>query len=62
MGKDRTIIDKDKCVRCGRCHDACPYSAIVKYERPCAAACGVNAIGSDEYGRADIDHDKCVAC
>ena len=25
MGKDRTIIDKDKCVRCGRCHDACPY-------------------------------------
>ncbi|MDU6030857.1 4Fe-4S dicluster domain-containing protein [Peptoniphilus genitalis] len=62
MGKDRTIIDKDKCVRCGRCHDACPYSAIVKYERPCAAACGVDAISSDEFGRAEIDHDKCVAC
>ncbi|WP_288961376.1 monomeric [FeFe] hydrogenase, partial [uncultured Peptoniphilus sp.] len=62
MGKDRTIIDKDKCVRCGRCKEACPYSAIVKYERPCAAACGVDAISSDEYGRAEIDHDKCVAC
>ncbi|MBQ9896907.1 MAG: 4Fe-4S binding protein, partial [Synergistaceae bacterium] len=28
----------------------------------CAAACGMNAISSDEYGRADIDYDKCVSC
>ena len=26
------------------------------------AACGVNAIGSDEYGRASIDYNKCVSC
>ena len=58
----RSQIDKTKCVKCGRCAQACPYSAIVKSERPCAAACGVNAIESDEYGRAKINYDKCVSC
>jgi len=62
MGKNGTIIDSDKCVKCGRCKEACPYNAIVQYDRPCAAACGVNAISSDEYGRAEIDQDSCVAC
>ena len=41
---------------------ACPYSAIIHQERPCAKACGMNAIHSDEHGRADIDQDKCVSC
>ena len=27
-----------------------------------AAACGMDAIGSDEHGRADIDYEKCVSC
>ena len=31
-------------------------------ERPCASACGMDAIGSDELGRAKIDYDKCVSC
>lgn len=57
-----TVIDQDKCLKCGRCKEVCPYSAIVKYDRPCAAACGVKAIGSDHLGRAKIDYDKCVAC
>jgi len=30
--------------------------------RPCASACGVDAIHSDEYGYASIDHTKCVNC
>ncbi len=34
----RSIIDQDKCIKCGRCVDVCPYNAIVKTERPCAAA------------------------
>ncbi len=55
-------IDLDKCIKCGRCMEACPYSAIVKRERPCAVACGVNAIGSDYLGRAKIDYEKCVSC
>lgn len=55
-------IDNDKCIHCGKCKDICPYSAIVHYDRPCAVACGVNAIVNDEYGRAKIDYDKCVSC
>ena len=42
--------------------DECPYNAIIKFERPCAEACGMDAIGSDELGRAKIDYDKCVSC
>ena len=58
----KSVIDQDKCIKCGKCVEVCPYHAIIKLERPCAKACGVNAIGSDEYGRADIDHEKCVSC
>ncbi len=63
---DRTIgkaaIDTEKCIKCGRCAQACSYHAIIVQERPCAAACGMNAIHSDEQGKADIDYDKCVSC
>ena len=58
----KSVIDQDKCIKCGKCVDACPYHAIVKLERPCEAACGMDAIGSDEYGRAKINYDKCVSC
>ena len=58
----RAQIDEEKCIRCGKCVEACPYNAIIKQERPCTKACGMNAIGSDEYGRAEIDQDKCVSC
>jgi [FeFe] hydrogenase (group B1/B3) len=62
IGEDRAHIDREKCIRCGKCRDICPYSAIVKYDRPCAAACGVDAIESDYLGRAKINQDQCVAC
>jgi [FeFe] hydrogenase (group B1/B3) len=58
----RSIIDQEKCVKCGKCIGVCSYSAIIRQERPCAKACGMNAIHSDEYGRADIDQEKCVSC
>ncbi|WP_206459529.1 4Fe-4S dicluster domain-containing protein [Anaerovorax sp. IOR16] len=58
----RSVIDNEKCIRCGRCVDICPYHAIVKFDRPCAAACGVDAIESDHLGRAKINYDKCVSC
>ena len=55
-------IDQDKCIKCGKCRDACSYHAIIKFTRPCQEACGMNAIGQDEYGHAKIDYDKCVSC
>ena len=58
----RSHIDQNKCVKCGKCSSVCPYSAIMKMQRPCVKACGMNAIKSDDYGRAEIDHDKCVSC
>lgn len=62
MVNGRSKIDEHLCVKCGRCADACSYHAIIKQERPCAAACGMNAIKTDSYGRAEIDQSKCVSC
>ena len=58
----KSVIDQEKCIKCGRGTDVCPYGAILKMERPCAKACGMDAIGSDENGCAKIDYDKCVSC
>lgn len=58
----KSFIDQSKCIKCGRCKAACPYDAINHKVRPCAQACGIKAISSDEYGRAHIDNDICVAC
>ncbi|MCR5256133.1 MAG: 4Fe-4S dicluster domain-containing protein [Acetatifactor sp.] len=58
----KSVIDQDKCIKCGKCHDACPYDAICHKERPCKAACGIQAIKSDNHGRAYIDNDMCVSC
>ena len=58
----RSNIDQDKCIKCGRCASVCAYNAIIIQERPCAAACGMDAIHSDANGRADIDYEKCVSC
>jgi len=62
MVDGKSYIDQDKCIKCGKCKAVCPYDAISHQVRPCAAACGVGAIKSDEAGRAVIDNDLCVSC
>lgn len=62
MINGKSYIDQDKCIKCGKCKQACPYDAISHKIRPCAVACGVGAIESDNLGRAKINPDKCVSC
>lgn len=55
-------IDKSKCVECGKCANACQYSAIHNFQRPCERACKVNAISMGPGGEASIDYEKCINC
>ena len=55
-------IDHDKCISCGKCHQSCPYHAIVYIPVPCEDVCPVKAISKDEYGVEHIDETKCIYC
>lgn len=58
----RAVIDQSKCICCGKCLNACLYSAIIKLRRPCENACKANAISMNETKKACIDYDKCISC
>lgn len=62
MKNGKSVIDQEKCIKCGKCKAICPYDAISHQVRPCLAHCGVNAIKSDDKGRAVIDPEICVSC
>ena len=55
-------IDHDACISCGKCHQSCPYHAIVFIPVPCEEACPVKAISKDENGIEHIDENKCIYC
>ncbi len=58
----QSVIDLEKCIECGRCMKACPYSAIIENQRPCVKSCVPRAIVIDENKKAFIDSQKCTAC
>lgn len=56
-------VDKEKCIECGKCTQACPYTAIILQHRPCMVSCKVKAISINaEDRKAKIDNDKCISC
>lgn len=55
-------IDHDTCISCGKCHQSCPYHAIVYIPIPCEEACPVKAISKDENNVEHIDESKCIYC
>lgn len=58
----KSVVDQEKCVKCGKCITACPYHAIVKTTVPCEEACPVGAIRKNAHGVAEIDFQKCIFC
>lgn len=58
----RSYINTDKCIECGRCKSVCPYNAISDVMRPCKRACSAKALSFDENKKAVIDNEKCIQC
>lgn len=56
------VVDKEKCIECGKCTQACPYNALVLQKRPCVKSCKANAISVNAQKKAVIDGNKCVGC
>lgn len=58
----RSYIDTNKCIECGKCKNVCPYNAISDVKRPCMRACKVKALSISEDKKAIIDDSKCIQC
>ena len=56
------VVDKSKCIECGKCTQACPYNAMILQKRPCVLSCKANAIKVNADKKAVIDTNKCVGC
>ncbi len=43
-------IQEDRCVRCGKCMEVCPFHAIIHIPVPCEDACPVGAVKKNDAG------------
>lgn len=59
---NHSVIDHERCIECGLCMKACPYSAIIELQRPCVKGCAAKAISIGEQKKALIDNEKCIRC
>ena len=55
-------INTDKCIKCGKCMERCPFHAIVHNCVPCEDSCPVGAVKQNENGISEINSDKCIGC
>lgn len=58
----KASIDQEKCIRCGKCQEVCPFNSVLHRLVPCEGACPVNAIKKNEKGFVEIDYKKCISC
>lgn len=60
---NKSFINQDLCISCGKCAKVCPYNAIIYSPVPCEVECPVGAISRNiETGKEEIDYDKCIYC
>lgn len=55
-------IQMDKCIKCGKCMERCPFHSIVHNCVPCEDACPVGAVKQNERGISEVNHEKCIGC